>query len=536
MIRFSSLSKIIKIIGLGIVVLYATPVMAQSVEELKTKIRFYEDMAATLTSDELSDKALELVKSGTSSDEILDEIKKHPHFAVTVGAHWLKPLAILQGPDLRTFRTTRANGTPTTLIRILPSVGLSYNFRDKNRTLEQRNDDLKKLIASMNDRGAFNLRAGNLNCNGKRTVLYRPDFQGSARRNIVQITNAKDTGKVTDFRDGSIELDISKDDAKKVFDEMVIPYSSCGCSNSVVINSDSMRSQSRSTTAVEIRACKGLVKNSQCGAKLEKCLPNGEYQQEVAEAISLEPAAIIGKTIQDEAKFRDVLLARKGTVNWILKEYLLNEARGAGILRNTPGGYGNVGELKNISKDPKVFSWVNHKNNFGHGVSSTMAFQRATNGRRAKVNKLMQAFMCSDFKVPEGTVFVEDDNEDLTKRAFCSYCHRTLEPMADLYGKWPKLGSTDFSYNKNANSKGQFLGQVADGPRALGRIIADSKQFKGCSVSRGFKFLLGRNMSNKEMRDLAPELISLFESEENLWDVMKSIMKYKAQKYYGLTI
>ena len=311
----------------------------------------------------------------------------------------------------------------------------------------------------------------------------------------------------------------------------------CGCENSVVVNNHAaFRNDSRRELVQEVRACKSIVKNSMCGPNLSKCHDEGEYFFEVEEAMSLEPAAIIGKTIQDEAKFRNVVVGRKGAVNRILKRYLSSQDKGAGILNNTPGGYGDVSKVRNLPRDPKVFEWVNHKNNFGHGVGSTMAFQRATNGRRAKVNKLMQAFMCSDFKVPEGSVFEEDENPDLTKRAFCAYCHRTLEPMAKLYGKWPALGSTDFMFSNRNNSNGQFLGERGNGPRDLGKIMADSKQFKGCSVSRSFNFIFGRNMSNKEMRDIAPDMIKQFESDENLWTVIKMAIKYKAKKYYGLDI
>jgi hypothetical protein len=279
------------------------------------------------------------------------------------------------------------------------------------------------------------------------------------------------------------------------------------------------------------------VAENRCGSNLENCWEaGGEYLAEVAEAISLEPAAIIGKTIQDEDKFRQVLLTNRGATNWVFKNYLENENKGAGLLRNTPGGYGDISKVKNLPQDSKVFKWVSHKNNFGTGVSSTIAFHRATNGRRAKVNKLMQTFMCSDFKVPEGNIFVEDDNPDLTKRQYCAYCHRTLEPMAQLFGKWPKLGSTQYEYKAAGQAKGQFLGVFGDGEKDLGKIMADSNQFKGCSVSRGFNFLFGRNMSKKEMRDIAPELIKQFESDENLWTVLKMIIKYKANKYYGLNI
>ena len=85
--RLSSLFSSLRCLGLGFCLLHCPPVIAQDTADIKSKIRFYEDIAATLTSDELSDAALELVKNGASSDEILDEIKKHKHFAITVGSH-----------------------------------------------------------------------------------------------------------------------------------------------------------------------------------------------------------------------------------------------------------------------------------------------------------------------------------------------------------------------------------------------------------------------------------------------------------------
>lgn len=48
---------------------------------------FYKDVAAALTGDELSSETLELIKQGASSDSILDKIKSHDYFPLTVGAH-----------------------------------------------------------------------------------------------------------------------------------------------------------------------------------------------------------------------------------------------------------------------------------------------------------------------------------------------------------------------------------------------------------------------------------------------------------------
>ena len=253
--------------------------------------------------------------------------------------------------------------------------------------------------------------------------------------------------------------------------------------------------------------------------------------------MSLEPAAIIGKTIQDEAEFSDVLLSKKGAINWVLKNYLTNANKGRLLLNNTPGGYAGAAKVGDLPRDHKIFEWVEHGNNFGAGVTSTIAFQRATNGRRAKVNKLMQTFMCADFKVPEGTVFTEDKNPnpDLAKREYCSFCHRTLEPMKDLLGKWPKLGTVQFEFDATSNSTGQFLGKEGDGDSDLGKIMTQSDQFKGCSVA-SLRISNGEITVKREMRDEAPKFINKFEESQNLWQVMKVIIKYKAKIYYGINL
>ena len=137
-----------------------------------------------------------------------------------------------------------------------------------------------------------------------------------------------------------------------------------------------------------------------CG-NLSKCHDEGEYFFEVEEAMSLEPTAIIGKTIQDEAKFRNVVVGRKGAVNRILKRYLSSQDKGAGILNNTPGGYGDVSKVRNLPRDPKVFEWVNHKNNFGHGVGSTMASNVQRMAEELKSTSLCKPLCVAILKFPK---------------------------------------------------------------------------------------------------------------------------------------
>ena len=234
--RLSSLFSAVRYLGLGFCLLHCPPAIAQDVSDLKSKIRFYEDIAATLTSDELSDAALDLVKSGASSDEILDEIKNHNHFAITVGSHWLEPLAILQGPNLRTFRVKRDDGSTLSLIDVRRQVTISNNFRNKNRTLEQRNSDIDTIIENANKLGTVQLSTSRATCNGKRTRIYRMAPNAQGRRNLNAIRDAVESGQVTYVRDTSIVLSISKSQAKKAMDQAFNDLYFCGCENSVVVN------------------------------------------------------------------------------------------------------------------------------------------------------------------------------------------------------------------------------------------------------------------------------------------------------------
>lgn len=508
---------------------------AQS-EQIPNKIRFYEDVAATLTGDELSSAALELVKANAPFDEVLSEIKTHPHFAVTVGSHWLEPLSILSSPNINRAATKRDNGNRTVFEGVTGLFPRNTDIRNPDKTLNQRNAAIDTYIDQVKSRAKIlRLNPASRMCNGVRTTIYSYRVRGATVRKIRAI-NKSTGGKIVSNKDESSLIDISESKINEL-KTVLADYTSCDCDSAVDVEYKGFTDVMRLSSATKSKACKAVVRADACGANLQNCyIERGEWVEAVNEAISLEPAAIIGKTIQDERKFREVLTGKRGAVNFALKDFLSSKNKGKLLLNNTPGGYGDIDKVRGLPKDYKVFSWVNHTNGFGSGVASTVAFQRATNGRRAKVNKLMQTFMCSEFSVPDGSVFAPDDNPDLTKRNFCAYCHRTLEPMAKLYGKWPALGTVEYLFDPSSDSKGQFLGKTGNSQDDLNKIIADSKAFKGCSVARGFNLIFGRNMSNSEMRNVAPDLIKEFESSENLWSVMKKIITYKAKKYYGLSL
>jgi hypothetical protein len=184
-----------------------------------------------------------------------------------------------------------------------------------------------------------------------------------------------------------------------------------------------------------------------------------------------------------------------------------------------------------IFASPKVLDrkryWI-RRNESHAGILTTPTYQIISNGRRAKANRAYETFLCRKFTVPEGAkADPSDSNPDLTQRAFCKYCHKSLEPMAAFFNRWPQTGVTNFQFDSGskADDTGRVNGQSGKGAQAFGKILVASDGFSECSIKRAFEFVNGRKMNADDVSNDLPAYLEIFNSTgKNLRSVIKKMI------------
>ena len=85
-------------------------------------------------------------------------------------------------------------------------------------------------------------------------------------------------------------------------------------------------------------------------------------------------------------------------------------------LSHTLNSYPELDNMQ-IDNEDDSFHWIERGGNKHAGVLTTIAFHRATNGRRAKANLARSALLCREFVDPPGVVPLAQDRRKLEERA-----------------------------------------------------------------------------------------------------------------------
>ncbi len=270
-----------------------------------------------------------------------------------------------------------------------------------------------------------------------------------------------------------------------------------------------------------------------CGAAMINCnLRNAQgfdaFLDEVGLDLSLEPAYLIAHTVAEDKPFNEILTTPTTIMTGTYAYFMAGQ--GKDLWANYPGG-GIVDIAHPIFSPGNRLDRSHYRINrspLHAGVLTTPAFQILTNGRRAKANRAYETFLCKKFTVPEGALAdPSDSNPDLTKRAYCTYCHKSLEPMAAFFNRWPTTGNTQYVYDssKTVVDTGRFNGSEGDGAPAFGKILAETDAFDECSIRRAFEFLNGRKMTSIELENKMPAYVADFKSSsKNLRATIKAMV------------
>ncbi|MBC7532806.1 MAG: hypothetical protein H7318_14635 [Oligoflexus sp.] len=271
-----------------------------------------------------------------------------------------------------------------------------------------------------------------------------------------------------------------------------------------------------------------------CGARLELCNSSGAgsndvFMDHVNTDMMMEPAYLIAHTVAEDRPYSEII---NGTDTIMTGTYASFMAKtGLSFWANFPGGAFDDVSTHPIFVTPNAADRKHYriKRNANHaGILTTPAYQLLTNGRRAKANRAYETFLCKKFSVPDGAQPDPNDaNPDLTKRAYCTYCHKSLEPMAAFFNRWPTTGVRNYFYETDIklNDTGRFMGQEGKGANVFGKILAENESFGDCAVKRAFEFVNGRPMSILDRDNKLPAYVNQFKgSSMNLRQVIRSMV------------
>jgi len=299
-----------------------------------------------------------------------------------------------------------------------------------------------------------------------------------------------------------------------------------------------------------------------CGIGLERCLPNAGPQNEAQafvipartplgtalpfEANPSPPAAWVRMWWGEEAArfldslfsadrdFREVLTSHATTVNGPLAQFYRFLAGASCCGPGADAGYSEPDPLFDPAAVPQALTpedtatWMPVADRGPHasGILTMPVFLTKYDSRRARAHVLYNAFLCKDF-IADSVKLSPSNDPDLTKRAGCSSCHQTLEPMAAYFTRvqesdWTWLPASIFPMTPKPEAKctgpkasglcKQIYDQAFDklrgayaspahaetGPNGLAQDLVTAPEFAPCVVQNVSESLLGRSLAPED--------------------------------------
>ncbi len=509
--------------------LMSSAAQAANLETLKLG----EKIAFTLTGKPLTDELRTKLMSDTITlEQVADNLTKSNDFIESMAAYYTNVLHIQSGVQVYSmgvpFRNKNAS-QGTTRIKIGDPLYKWNKFT--NADLQREYNNLDKSIPR--------LKPKNCKTFG---ILFWQNFNTE----IGPLDSAAEEG-ILQTREGSrpeVRVVAGTEPMwKRLRDLFKGTSSGCNIEETIAVTPwwDSGMSANSKWVEDGYRARPDLVKR--CGGvTLPKCdlYENPEltnYFTEVGKDLAMEAGYIVSHTIAEDRPFSEILTTEDtiltGTVGNFLNIF-------GSKIPDGNGGFENFWEastgktIKDIShpifSTAKVGDRTHYRikrNNLHAGVLTTPVFQLVTNGNRAKANRAYEAFLCKKFVVPDGAKpDPTDANPDLTKRTYCAFCHKSLEPMASFFNRWPVVGDVRFHYNGGkVEDAGLFNGEKGNDVPAFAKIMANHQDFGACAVQRAFEFVNGRKMTSIEASNRMPTYLGAYtQSSGNLRPVLKLML------------
>lgn len=297
-----------------------------------------------------------------------------------------------------------------------------------------------------------------------------------------------------------------------------------------------------------------------CGVGLERCMPgvstgfesaafvipaNTPLGGELPFEASPQPASswlrmwwaeearqVLDRIFESDRDFREVLTSRATLVNGPLAQFYRKLAGATCCGGGADFGYTQADALVEPQAVPEALvpsdtaTWMPVPDRGPHaaGILTMPIFLAKYGSRRARAHVAYSAFLCKDF-VADSVKLEPSTEPDLTKRAGCSACHQTLEPMAAYFTRisesdWTYLPARQFPMSQPRCVKGDKMpgnckpyydpafgvlrgayagpSNAEKGPAGLGDDIVRSPEFAPCVVQNVAESLLGRQLAPED--------------------------------------
>jgi hypothetical protein len=325
-----------------------------------------------------------------------------------------------------------------------------------------------------------------------------------------------------------------------------------------------------------VQCSQGVAAECGCGPNLQWCF-GGNSERRVLEAMIEQSLDVAVRTVTEDRPYTDVINGTNYRVNGPLTHYYkhLTAAGPNFVAASTDPGF-TLPDLP-FGQD----EWVSVSGaNYGHsGLLTLPGFLLKFQSNRGRANRFYEAFLCRSFTAPEGGLPASTDpcneEQDLTKRCGCAFCHQAVEPAAAHWGRWSEAGVAPMPdsqfprYNRicDPGESGQagnnflcrrfyitdeespYAGQLhayefaddhpdrADiieaGPARLAQTAIETGEFASCAVSRMWDELMDQPAGTADNEAIAA-LTTQFKNGYSLRSIIREIVTRPEYRYAGL--
>lgn len=272
-----------------------------------------------------------------------------------------------------------------------------------------------------------------------------------------------------------------------------------------------------------------------CGPGLAYCYgPGAVTEKAVKGALREQLARAVDAIATDHKPYTDLMLSNKAWENGTIAFWKKNLAPnvGAPITTPDPGDPLPGGDFLGTEAWQEVARGALHA-----GVLTTPGYLLRFQTNRGRANRFRINFMCEYFVPPdqlEPKPGCDPDENDLTMKCNCQYCHATLEPMAAHFGLFAEAGTTMMTdpsafpkqnqscvkaspsgfcsrfYVTQSDAVGagkllpyqytvadhhpEFVENIEKGPLKLAQEVIDDGSFASCTVKKLWSLLVKRDL------------------------------------------
>ncbi len=181
-----------------------------------------------------------------------------------------------------------------------------------------------------------------------------------------------------------------------------------------------------------------------CGPNLRWCHSGTDRTEATVTAAMAEQGhRFIDKIVREGRPYTELLTSKDFEINGPLSHYLRYQTTSG--MNRLFGLADNGYTVPNIPWD-QPNTWQAVRGGPLHsGILTMPIYLLKFQSDRGRANRFYNAFLCSYFKVPEGTTLPSADDPctaepDLSKRCGCKYCHIAVEPAAAHWGRMAEAG------------------------------------------------------------------------------------------------